>query len=439
MGACSPPDPLDLLLGFLSFLGDPIGTIVRMIANLMLAAAIAIFGELTEEVPTLGDGMAPGADGSAGVPALISDQIEWIIVYLSIGSILVAAARMALERRGDAGKQALQGFLRVILVAGAGAYTISYAAELSDDFSDHLFSSAALEVVKSVPCIDNGSSLESFLLLVLSFLLLISAIVHVLMLYIRLGVLTILLGTLPLAAAASMTNWGTGWWRKHIGWLVAWLLYKPTVGLIMFSGAEMIAVGNENDSAHSRIAGIGVLLLSAVALPALLKIIVPATAALGTGDPSAAGISAVGGAVASGAKKVAGSAFTSQGDSGPSGSRGGDSRSDQGGSGPSGSGGRDGSTGGDGTSGSGGHPGSSGSGGHPGSAGSDGSAGATGGPGSTGGTGAPGASTAGATAGAARLAGPVGVAVDAAAQGARVGRAIVTSSISGADGDAGHN
>ncbi|MFE0588401.1 hypothetical protein [Micromonospora echinospora] len=399
MGACSPPDPLDLLLGFLSFLGDPIGTIVRMVANLMLAAAIGIFGELTEEVPTLGEGVEPGADASGTVPGMISDQIEWIIIYLSIGSILFAAARMALERRAEAGKTALQGFLRVILVAGAGAYTVSYAAKVSDDFADHLFSTAALEIVKSVPCIDNGSTIESFLLLVLAFLLLIAAIVHVLLLYVRLGVMTILLGTLPLAAAASMTNWGAGWWRKHIGWLVAWLLYKPAVGLIMFSGAEMIAMGNQMNSTHSRIAGIGVLLLSAVALPALLKIVVPATAALGTGNPVGTGVSAAGGVVASGAKRVAGGGHVS-GQSGPSGAR---------------------------RAGGGGRPGAAGS-GRDGGRGGSGPTGRTGGTGGTGSLGAAG-----------RAASVPGAAIGAARHGARVGGAIVAGSIEGADGEAGHN
>ncbi|MEU1754077.1 hypothetical protein ABZ436_15615 [Micromonospora matsumotoense] len=398
MGGCSPPSPLDIITGFFSFLGDPIGTLVRMIANLMLAAAISIFAELSASVPTLGTTTEGGPDD---VPSLISDQIEWVVTYLAIGSVLFAGARMAMERKGTAGRTALQGFLRVILVAGAGSWVVGRAASLSDGFSDHLLKSAAMEVIMGVPCVDNGSTIESFLLLVLAFLLLIAAIVHVLMLYLRLGVMTIMLGTLPLAAAASMTNWGAGWWRKHIGWTVAWLLYKPAVGLIMFSGAEMLAVGSRTqNSSHIRIAGIGVLLLSAVALPALLKIVVPATAALGTGDPTGTAVSAAGGMVASGAKRVAGSALSQGGGGGgsPSGARG-----------PQG---RRGDTGGQG------------------SAGSEGRTGRTGG---TGGGSAAAASSA------ARLAGPVGVAIDGAQRAARTGRNMAAGTVSGADGDAGHN
>ncbi|MEU5909190.1 hypothetical protein [Micromonospora sp. NPDC047527] len=400
--------PLNSLKDIFELIINPVGMFVRIIANLILAGAISIFGELTDEVPTL----SAEADGepSMAVPGMISDQIEWLIVYLAVGSILFAAAKMAMDRRAEAGKVALRGFLRVILVAGAGSWIAIKAAAISDDYTRHLFSTASLNIIKSVPCIDDGSGMEAFLLLVLAFLLLISAIVHVLLLYVRLGVMILLLGTLPLAAAASMTNWGAGWWRKHIGWTVAWLLYKPAVGLIMYAGSQMIAQGNKSeDGIHSRIAGVGVLLLSAIALPALLKLVVPATAALGTGDPAGTAISAAGGAIASGAKKIASGAASSSGGSvGPSGSR-----APSGASGPAGrdggsaSGGRDGASG---RNGAGGRP-------APSSAG---------------------AATSGAGA-AASAAGPAAAVIGATYQAAQVGRRMVSGAVERADGDAGHN
>ncbi|RQX18287.1 hypothetical protein DDE19_08340 [Micromonospora ureilytica] len=405
---CAPGDALGGGgTGFFDFLGDPIGTLMRIVANIILAGAIAIFGELSESVPTLGPDFS---ETNSGVPGQISDQIEWVVTYLAIGSVLFAAAKMALDRKGEAGKVAIQGFLRVILVAGAGTYIAANAVKVSDDYSDHLYRSAALNLVKSVPCIGLGTRMEAFLLLFLAFLLLLSAIVHVLMLYIRLGVVTMLLGTLPMAAAASMTNWGTGWWRKHIGWLLAWLIYKPAVGLIMFSGSAMISEGNRTSLAHMRIAGVGVLLLSAIAMPALLKIIVPATAALGTSDPSGAAASSVVGGVASGAKKVAGSAMSYNGGSGPSGARGpGSSQGGGGGRGPSGG---------------------QGTGGTPGPKGDQGQKGDQGSPGSGASTGTSAVRAAGVVAGAA---------TDAAVRAGRHGRTILTGSVEGADGNAGHN
>ncbi|MFI9529496.1 hypothetical protein [Micromonospora rosaria] len=434
--------PWTSVFDIFKLIGDPIGWLVRIIANLVLAAAITLFQEFTNEVPTLGEG--PG--GGMTVPGLISDQVEWLIVYLAVGSIIFAAAKMAMDRRGEAGKTALYGFLRVILVAGAGSWVAIKAAAVSDNFTSHLFTEASLTIIKSIPCIEQGTNLEGFLLLVVAFLLLISGIVHVLMLYIRLGVMILLLGTLPLAAAASMTDWGAGWWRKHIGWTIAWLLYKPAVGLIMFAGAEMLAEGNRQSWAHGRIAGVGILLLSAVALPALLKLVVPATAALGTGNPAGTAISATTGAVASGAKKIAGSALAHSGGGG-GGSRGGGpsgSRDTGGGQGPAGrSSGGTSRTGRDGGS---GRAGWGGSDGWDGGSGTDGASGADGGPGRdgnagwdgrAGGTGSSGVRGAGSAA--ARLAGPAAAAIEVAHRGAQVGRQMATGAIEGGDGEAGHN
>ncbi|MFD0304067.1 hypothetical protein [Streptomyces sp. NPDC127119] len=361
--------PGDVIKGFFDFLGDPIGTILEVIANKVLAGAIAVFGDLTTGIPTL------VSDGTADQ---VSRQTQWIVVYTAVGSLLFAAARMALERRGEAGTVALKGLLRVILVAGGATAVVTALASLSDRYADHLFATGAQQQLTTIGC-SGGDGIPAVLLLILAFLLLIAAIVQTVLLYVRLGVMIILLGTLPLAAAASMTNWGGGWWRKHIGWMVAWLLYKSAAGLVIFAGSAMLS--NDGDSGiHEKIAGIGVLLLSALALPALLKLIVPATAGLGSGAQGSTG-AAVGG-LASGAKSIGGGGGSPGGMSGAAG--------------PSGTAGPSGAAGGSGAAGAGG-------------------------------------------ARAAAAAGPVGAAAAAAiSAGQFVGR-VAAGAVEGADGDRGHN
>ncbi|MFJ2025394.1 hypothetical protein ACIODW_16575 [Streptomyces sp. NPDC087897] len=416
--ACPTGDPLvDAISGFFDFLDDPIGTIVSGIAQAILAAAVSAFGELTMSIPTLST--------ASTTPQQINGQTQWVVVYLAVGSLLFAAIRMALERRGEAGTTALKGLLRVILVAGAATTVVTAMARLSDRYADHLFKQAASETLQDNIGCQNSGGIEAFLLLILAFLLLIAAILHTILLYIRLGVMLVLLGTLPLAAAASMTDWGNGWWRKHIGWMIAWLIYKPAAALVMYAGAAMISNDQQN-GVQERIAGIGVMLLSAVALPALLKLIAPATAALGGGNGVGDGATAAGGAVASGAKSLAsgsgGSGGGAAGKSGPSGA-------------PAASGGA-GSTGSEGGSGA---PGRQGAGDGSGPEGRPPAGGTPGGTGAAGaGTGATGAGTAGGT-GAAAAAGPAGLALSAAMSAAQgVGR-IASGALDGADGDAGHN
>lgn len=258
---CTSGNPvIDLVKGFFSFLGDPIGTIIDLVAKTILAGAVAVFGALATSVPTL---------EQSQTSKNISGDTQWIVVYLAVGSLLFAAARMAIERKGDAGTTALKGIMRVVVVSGAATTVCLAAAAVADDYSSYLFNDAVQESLQNVGACSDGGGIQSFLLLVLAFLLLISGIIHTVLMYIRLGVMMLLLGTLPMAAAASMTDWGAGWWRKHLGWMIAWLLYKPAVALVLNAGMAMINTGKnsgsgDNSTINTRIAGIGVMLLSAI-------------------------------------------------------------------------------------------------------------------------------------------------------------------------------
>ncbi|UIR17767.1 hypothetical protein LXH13_12275 [Streptomyces spinosirectus] len=404
MNCDSSGNPIvDFFTGFFSFLGNPIGTILNQIAKAILAAAIKVFATLTVNVPTL---------TGTGTSKDVSNQTQWLVVYLAVGSILVACARMALERKPTAGTTALKGMLRVVLVSGAATTVVLAAASVADDYASYLFDNGAQDVLSDVGSCSTGSTAEAILLLVLAFLLLIGGIIQTILMYIRLGVMIILLGTLPLAAAASMTEWGAGWWRKHIGWMIAWLLYKPAAGLVLYTGAAMFtqSKSGKDPQIDERIAGIGVMLLSAVALPALLKLIVPATAALGGGGAYSEAMQGVGGQLASGAKSLGGS-----GGSGGAGH-----------AGPSGPSGASGTTGGGGSSGANGADGGSG--------------GGRTGPGGMGG-GSGGGSGGGAAAGsrAAAAAGPVGAVAGAVLTGVQILGKAASGAVNDADGDQGHN
>ncbi|MFF5148108.1 hypothetical protein ACFY6U_51855 [Streptomyces sp. NPDC013157] len=379
----------DIIKGFFDFLGDPIGTILEVIANKVLGAAITVFGDLVTSIPTL----------STDTAGAVNEQTQWIVVYGAVASLLFAAGRMAIERRGEAGGVALKGLLRVLLVAGGATAVMTALASLADRYADHLFATGAQAQLNTVTCAD-PDRIQSVVLLVLALLLLIAAIVQTILMYVRLGVMIILLGTLPVAAAASMTNWGAGWWRKHIGWMIAWLLYKPAAGLVIFAGSAMISNGTNagGDGVQEKIAGIGVLLLSAVALPALLKLVVPATAGLGSGGSG--GVGAVTGALASGARSIGGA---------------------------SGGGG-----------GGGAMPGQPGAAGGTGAAGPSGARGAGGGGASGGAGGASGGAGAAGTR-AAAAAGPVGAAVAAGATVVKAVGNMAAGAVDGADGDHGHH
>ncbi len=332
-------------VNFLKMFGDPVGQMIKAVAKLAMRAAFGIF-EAVGKVGTTDEATSN----------VINRQTQWIVVYLAIGSILFAAIKMALDRRAEPAQTALKGILRVILVSAAGSTVIGAFVTLMDSYSNHLFKNSLDNLLVGIDC---NNQIPDMLLLVIGFLLIISAIIHAILMWVRLGVMIILVGTLPMAAAASMTDWGGTWWRKHFAWMIAWLLYKPTVSLVLYSGAVMIRAseGAQKNHINVQIAGMATLLLSAIALPALMRIIVPATAALG-GDSVGDATMGVAGGIASGAKSLADSSGR-KGDSAPSGSQGPSGANGYGGQGGEG---RAGSSGGSGSAGAAGTAGAAGSG-----------------------------------------------------------------------------
>ncbi|BCL25525.1 hypothetical protein ACFFS2_08775 [Streptomyces aurantiacus] len=403
-------DGCDGGLDFLGMFGDPIGTMINMVAKIVINGAIGIFQSV--------GGIDSTNDEAA---AKISNQTRWITVYLACGSILFAAAKMALDRRGESGQTAVKGVLRVLLVSTAATALIGTFVDLMDRYSQHLLRGSLINLMEGIDC--NGG-VPDMLLLVIGCLLIISGIIHALLMWIRLGVMVMLMGTLPMAAAASMTDWGGTWWRKHIGWMTAWLLYKPTVGLVLYSGAIMVdasetnSTGANTNNADTQIAGMGLLLLSAIALPALMKLIVPATAALG-GDSAGDATMGIAGGLASGAKSLADSSGRNE-DGGPSGSQS-PSGSNEGGGSESGSGG-----------------GGSGGGGSESGGGSEGGSGGGSGGGSSEGAESAGAAESGASAGASKAAAGANPVVMALEVAQKVGKGVADvakSGVEGADGE----
>ncbi|MER8069087.1 hypothetical protein ABTZ59_12420 [Streptomyces sp. NPDC094034] len=279
--------------------GDPIGEMMRTVARIAIRGAFSIF----DAVGSIGS----YDEESSGV---INRQTQWIVMYLAVGSILFAAVKMALDRRADSGQTALKGVLRITLVNTLASSLLITFTALMDRYSAHLFTGALQNLMEGIGCSD---AIPAMLLLIIGCLLIVAGIIHALLMWIRLGVMIILMGTLPLAAAASMTEWGGTWWRKHMGWLIAWLLYKPMVSLVFFSGSVMVnsqatsVPGKGASEVNVQVAGMGVLLLSAIALPALMRVIVPAMESLG-GDGADKAASSIVGGIATGAKAIGGGA-----------------------------------------------------------------------------------------------------------------------------------
>jgi len=277
-------------------------SVLSQVAQSMASAADGLLKTLT----TFWMNIDTPSMGASSPVTTIEQQTGWITTCVAVVCILIAAARMAIRRRGEPAAIMMMGLVRLVVVCAAGTFLVEAAGKLSDMFSADIMSTAHLGTggwsgVISTAGISAAFASGDGMLLIVALLIVISSLIQLMLMVLRVGLLIILTGTLPLAAAASMSEWGEDWWRKHLAWLTAWLLYKPAAA-VLYAGA--FALTRNGGSLVEVLAGFMLLILSVLTLPALLKVIVPMTAHLGAaaGGGLAMGVT---GAMATGAIKVA--------------------------------------------------------------------------------------------------------------------------------------
>lgn len=370
---------------------------------------------------------------------------------LMVCSLMIGAAKIVITQRGEPLRDIGRGLGTFVLMSSGWVSVCVLGLAGTDALAGWIAGPVkpdGLAKMVGYLAASNGPGgaltfgLMSFLLII--FVLIISLIL-MFQLALRGGILLILAGMGPIAGSFASTKIGWEWCQKIVAWTVGFMLFKP-VGALIWSAALTLSntpITDINDATSVTafaLTPLALLLGCVFAMPALMKLIMPATAsALGSSDSSAGGMAAgmFGGALAGGAgiaqfkmmSKIMGSSATGSGGSSASGSGGTDSRSSTSASGSGGS--SDSSSGNTGSAGKGSGSGGAGNAGKASGAGKAGGAGAAGSGGAAaggagggaaaGGAAGGGAAAGGATAGAA--AGPVGIvagaAVGAAADGAK--------------------
>jgi hypothetical protein len=277
-------------------IGDVASSTLHEIASAMASAADGLLKTLSTMWMNVN---TPGMSTATS----IQTYTRWITAVVAVVSILIAAGQMAIRRRGEPAAVMFTGLARVVVTGAAATALVTAAGSLADTFSSDLMTSTVAHIgsggwsgIISTTAIASTVAPGDAMTLIIALLIIISSLIQLMLMILRVGLLTILTGTLPLAAAASMSDWGQTWWRKHLGWLAAWLLYKPAAALLYVSAFTL----TQGKALVPTLAGFMILVLSVLILPALLKVIVPATANLGAASGGTLAMAAAG-ALATGA------------------------------------------------------------------------------------------------------------------------------------------
>src|SRR5664279_4606252 len=115
----------------------------------------------------------------------------------------------------------------------------------------------------------------------LAFFGMVASLVQVGIMLVRGAILAVLVGILPVAAASAITETGYEWFKKLAGWIGSFTLYK-LVAAVVYAAAFTI-IGDATDLAGV-VSGFSLMIVSILALPALLRLLPPAAGAIGGGS-----------------------------------------------------------------------------------------------------------------------------------------------------------
>ncbi|MGW0251106.1 hypothetical protein ACWDYH_31205 [Nocardia goodfellowii] len=250
----------------------------------------------------------------------IRDYTSGLQVLFLTAGIMFAAARLALAKRGGLAGEAQESFLmfaKAVFASAMFAGVVAAGTRAGDEFSNWVLydvtEADAPGVITRLGGFDlrHGTSFGTGLLLILALLGILSAIVQLVMLVVRQALLILVVAAIPIAAAASGMGPGSQGYKKMLAWALAFVLWKP-VGALVYAIAFTAAGAPSQAQQDPQLVLLGLLLLVMVpiTLPALMRLITPAVAALGGGGGGAAALAGggLGMAMGSGAGRSSGQA-----------------------------------------------------------------------------------------------------------------------------------
>ena len=257
----------------------------RLATGLGKALTLAMTFWTRVQLPALSDSSGPVGD--------LRGSTAYLTGAVAVAALLVAAVRLAFTRSSEPAVDAARGLVTLVVATGVGVPAVVALAAAGDGFSTWILGRAGDGALgpRLAGLASSLGPLGPGLVFIVAILGIFAALAQVALMLVRIGVLVILTGVLPLLAAGSGTRTGRATLTRVLSWLLAFVLYKPAAAVVYASAFYLVGQGSDPLSVLS---GLALMVLSIVALPALLRLLTPAVAAATSGGGG-------GGAVAAGA------------------------------------------------------------------------------------------------------------------------------------------
>ena len=301
-----------------------VGGATKSLVDSGFGAVVASFeqgvGQVMQTLSTFWlHGPSPDVSTASGsVLARLDGLTAPLVAFAAVAGLLAGGVRLAWagHRGGEAGRSIMRGLLLMVVVTGAGASVVELLLRAFDGLATYVVTTGLGGTSAGVGARlgqlgTAGAGQGSAVLFLLALLAIVASFVQLVLLTIRGAVLVLLVGVLPVAAAASVSELGYGWFKRLCGWIFSFVAYKLAAALIYAAAFALIGTGKDLASV---ISGFGLIVMAVLALPALLRLIPPATEAIG--GSGGGGLLAAAGAAATGAVALAGKG-TGSGSAGP--------------------------------------------------------------------------------------------------------------------------
>lgn len=243
--------------------------------------------------------------GANGPVAMITGMLDWLMLVVGVMSIFLVAIRLAITQSGEVLQEAGIGLVRFVIVTSVQVPTVALLAAAGDLFSAWILNVASgghfgTRVVVVFGAAIASGGLGSAVVFIVALLTILSSLGQVIAMVFRNGVLVLTAGASPVFGAAAIYKGNEDAWRKLWTWQLAFVLYKPAAALVYATAFVMVGDGKTPIDVLS---GMGLMIMSVLALPALLRLMMPVAAKISAGGGAGAALAGAG-AVASGVAAV---------------------------------------------------------------------------------------------------------------------------------------
>jgi type IV secretion system protein TrbL len=299
------------LIGYGATLGFRSGRYGRTLARLgYIFLAVTLIGGSSALIASI---LSVGSGGVASaVVGDIQDSLLGVVGTLAVISLIIGAVRIAWEQRATGARKALASIVTLLIVAGGSLPIIALLVRIADHIAEEIMTSAGegLEISDNFELLVGAGNLATgggglLVFIVVGLLALLGTVVQIGLLVLRGAMLVLLAGILPLAASATGTETGRAWFMKVLGWLLAFIAYKPAAAIIYATAFRLLrddqAIADPT-GIWANIAGLAMMMLAVLALPAMMKFVIPVVATQAGGSSGGAALLAISQSLPSGAR-----------------------------------------------------------------------------------------------------------------------------------------